>query len=69
LLLAKDYQGQTVLHVAANRTYTNLCEKVWDWAAEALAPEKTKELLLAKDDYKLSVLHLVEKIWTPRCLR
>jgi TusA-related sulfurtransferase len=58
LLLARDDNEQTFLHVAAERNNTKESEEVWVWATEKLSPEEIRKLLLDKDTHELTVLHV-----------
>lgn len=57
MLLARDGNEQTFLHVAAESANTKKFEKLWDWATEKLTLEELKESL-AKDHLDHAVFNV-----------
>jgi DNA-binding FadR family transcriptional regulator len=68
LLLARDDNEQTFLHVAAKRNSTKDFEKVWDWVTGKLSPEEIRKLLLAKDSHELTVMQMGANKFSPKIL-
>jgi len=71
LLLAKDDNGQTAWHLAAQHGYEEILEKIWVWDRKVQLTRED-DLLLVKDDNGQTAWHLaaqhvyeeiLEKIW------
>jgi hypothetical protein len=52
LLLAEDFQEQTIFHIAAERGDTQVLNKIWQWSTVKLSAEEVNEFLLAEDKLK-----------------
>jgi len=73
MLLAKDYDGRTAWHVAAEAGHIKVVEDLWIWAKAQLGPRELKNIILfGKDKKERTAWHwgakwgrvqLLDKLW------
>jgi len=69
LLLAKNREQQTALHLAALKGNPYALEKLWMWAADKLTPEDLyHKLMLAKDRQGKTAWHRAAEVGHTRIL-
>jgi ankyrin repeat protein len=58
LLLHKDIESWTFLHMAVTAAKLDLLRKLWEWIEECLTPEDLNNLFLAKDSIGRTAWHV-----------
>jgi hypothetical protein len=57
-LLAKDYEGNTVLHLTSFSGNLPTFGIVWEWSKEQMTPEELNKLFLAQNYYREPAWHI-----------